>query len=190
MALYAMKRANAPVLLSLKDAAWQCADGVLQAQWFITCDHEFSGIAALKAVSGEGKVLFEREVSGSWQSGTVQLGEINEKLPPGIVIVFFTLNGASAGCRIYGVPDHRQAFRLPRAQVTAAVSAGKIVLTNTGNVPALNVKIAFAGAADKSYRLEDNYISLAPGERREIGFTGSVGDAPVQISAWNIGQEG
>ena len=190
MALYAMKRANAPVLLSLQDDSWQCAGGALQAQWFITCDREFSGTAALKAVSGNGEVLFTREVSGTWKTGTVQLGEINEKLPQGIVIVFFTLNGESAGCRIYGVPDHKQAFALPPARVTAAVNNGKIVLTNTGNIPALKVKIAFAGAADKSYRLEDNYISLAPGEHREIGFTGEIGNAPVQISAWNIGQEG
>ncbi len=183
MALYGMKRANAPVLLSLEDDSWCCKDHQLNAKWFITCDHAFAGTAALKAVAADGTGLFTRECDGSWETGTVQLGEISEKLPEGITAVFFYLNGEYAGVRVFGAPDFKKAFGIP-AEVSGEIAGDKIIIRNTGKTLALHVRIDFPGTDPKSYTLSDNYLVLAPGEIREIGYTGKLDDKEMVISQW------
>ncbi len=185
-AVYTMKRANAKILLSLEDDSWCCGDNRLQGKWFITADEGFSGKVEIRAVScADGKEIFRKELEGTFPENTTLLAEIDEALPDGIVAVFFYLDGVCTNERLYGVPDFKSAFTLPETELKAERKGNHITVTNCGKSVAVNVKVEFPGLPDKSVIFNDNYFSIAPGESREIAFTGSCGTSEIQVSAWN-----
>ena len=186
MAMYGMKRANQPVLLSIADESWTVKDNRLKGEFFLTSDSGFSGTAGFKAMNVEGTVLFEREFSGEWEKGTHLLADISENLPDGLVMVFFYLNGKYSGVRVYGVPDFKTAFELPATTLSAKINEGSVTLCNTGNAAAFCVKLGFENLPDKKIFFHDNYLFIPPGETREIEFSGDSGEAMLKISAWNI----
>ncbi|MCI5779648.1 MAG: hypothetical protein MR051_07555 [Lentisphaeria bacterium] len=184
MALYGMKRACAPVLLSLEDDSWCRRDGKLSGTWYITCDRPFAGTAGVRGVAADGTELFRYECSGEWGCGTVRLRELDEPLPEGLTAVFFTLDGAYAGVRVYGAPDFRRAFAGAKPAVTAAVGDGTILVRNPGPAVAFHVRLNFPELDPKRYVLADNYLVLAPGETREVGFSGGLRGRKAEISMW------
>ncbi len=186
MALYSMKKANAPQLLSLEDDSWCCKNNFLKAKWYFTSDTPFSGTVAMRGVDSCGKELFSKEVTSSWEVGTTLLAEINETLPEGINTVFFSINGVPAGERIYGTPDYKQAFDLPKADVKAEIENNCVILTNNSQVPAFNIRLNFPALSPKAIRFSDNYIVLAPGKTRQIPFNGDCKASKLQISGWNV----
>ncbi|MBR7121444.1 MAG: hypothetical protein IKC94_04305 [Lentisphaeria bacterium] len=185
MALYALKRANAPVLLSLKDDSWACKEGRLSAKWFITCDEEFSGKVAATAYSADGEMVFSMEKEGLWAKGTTLLAGVDESLPEGLTAVFFTIDGKYAGVRIYGVPDFRSFFALQTAQISAKVKDNTVTVCNTGRMGAFNIRLAFPALPDKAILFTDNYLTLAPGESREVTFLGDAQSAALQVDSLN-----
>ena len=185
-ALYAMKRANRSILLSLADDSWCCPDRRLKADWFVTAEEPFSGKLSLRALEcASGRELFTRETEGSFGENTTLLAEIDEPLPPGIIAVFLCLNGECVNERLYGVPDFKTAFILPETTLALQQEKDRITVSNTGNAVAVNVHLAFPEAPDRSVILSDNYFSLPPGGSRLVTFSGGT-EAQAAVTAWNF----
>ena len=87
--------------------------------------------------------------------------------------------------RLYGVPDFKNAFKLPQTTLEVKQQGNAITVTNTGSSVAVNVKASFKGLPDKSVIFLDNYISIAPGASRVITFTGDSQGVAAEVSAWN-----
>lgn len=185
MSFYTLKEANVPVLLSLKDESWAVKDGKLSAGWYITSDRGFTGKAALKAVSSDGRTLFTMEKEGSWEAGTFLLDKINEAVPEGLTAVFLTLDGKYAGVRIYGAPDFKKFFEVPACEVSAEVSGNSVIVKNTGSSVAFNIQLSFPSLPDKAVLFKDNFLTLAPGETRVAEFCGKADGAELKISSLN-----
>jgi hypothetical protein len=94
---------------------------------------------------------------------------------------------------------YRQLNRLPAANVAATATVagnGKIhvQLRNAGNAAALENKLTLVNAAEGMRILpayySDNYVSLLPGETREIEIeypaSASNGDPRVNLRGWNL----
>ncbi len=96
--------------------------------------------------------------------------------------------------------EYRKLTRLPEAQLSASVvstHSGKmshlqVQLKNSGTTVALMNKLTLTDANTGERILpayySDNYVSLLPGETREIGidFPSSTARAQVQIRGWNV----
>jgi Exo-beta-D-glucosaminidase Ig-fold domain/Glycosyl hydrolases family 2/Concanavalin A-like lectin/glucanases superfamily/Glycosyl hydrolases family 2, sugar binding domain/Glycosyl hydrolases family 2, TIM barrel domain len=142
-----------------KDAA---ADGVAEAF-----------VLDLGPLMGDGVVLVKLELRDS--AGVV----VSENL--------YWLGASSAAYRKLG--------RLGAATVTATARAekGRVVLSlkNTGNVAAIETKLTLL-LADGTRVLpayySDNYVSLLPGETREVvvEYPAGVGAAQVRVRGWNL----
>ncbi len=94
-------------------------------------------------------------------------------------------------------PLYRQLNHLPPASIAASASmAGsgqiRVLLKNTGAAAALANKLTLVHAADSSRILpayySDNYVSLLPGETREvkIEYPASAGRAKVNLRGWSL----
>ena len=187
MALYAMKQAHAPVLLSLEDNSWCCQNGKFEAEWFITTEETFTGTAAIEAFDcATGKKLFSAESSGTFAAGTHSLKKFQEELSEGITAVFFYVNDEYSGVRLYGVPDYKTAFSLPQAKVSVCSKGNEITLENIGKNVAVNLRLEIPGAADKTVIFSDNYITLAPGQKRTVSFSGAEANAEICVTGWNL----
>ena len=185
-AVYAMKRANAKILLSLEDDSWCCRENHLSAKWFITADDGFSGNVAVKAVDcASGEELFHKEMQGEFPENTTFLADIDELLPSGIVAVFFYIDGECVNERLYGVPDFKSAFRLPETTLNLRQEKERITVTNTGSAVAVNVKVSFPEAPEKSVVLSDNFFSLPPGKSRTLRVSGNGAGTAAAATAWN-----
>lgn len=98
--------------------------------------------------------------------------------------------------------SYRQLGRLPSANITASADSSKtgdaihvhVHMKNNGSVVALENKLTLLKAADASRILpayfSDNYVSLLPGESREIEieYPASAGAGPAQVAirGWNL----
>ncbi|MGA9184627.1 MAG: hypothetical protein WBZ32_04960, partial [Candidatus Acidiferrales bacterium] len=91
--------------------------------------------------------------------------------------------------------------RLPAADVSASADSARsgdtihlrVHLKNDGTAAALETKITILNAADASRilpaYLSDNYVSLLPGESREIDAeypAAAHGAAQIAIRGWNL----
>lgn len=99
-------------------------------------------------------------------------------------------------------PDYRALDRLAPAQLsTSAASSAKgdttmvrVELKNTGNDLVLQTKLTLVNASDRSRILpayySDNYVSLLPGESREIEIeypsSASKSAPELAIRGWNV----
>jgi hypothetical protein len=107
---------------------------------------------------------------------------------------FYWLAGASA--------DYRKLNRLAQAQIKTAVRTAvdgdeqrvKVVLENAGNTAAIEVKLTLLEADGKTRVLpayySDNYVSLLPGEKKEIvveySKAATTGGVSVGLRGWNL----
>ena len=97
--------------------------------------------------------------------------------------------------------SYRQLTRLPAATLTASATwmrAGNtghihVQLVNEGNAAALENKLTLVNARDKLRILpayySDNYVSLLPGERREIDIeypAAAKGEPQLNLRGWNL----
>ncbi|MBE6378758.1 MAG: hypothetical protein E7051_08085 [Lentisphaerae bacterium] len=185
-AMYTMKRAAAKTLISLEDDSWCCKDNSLQGKLYITADEAIKADIEVRAYDcASGAEAFCYKFSGEYAEGTTLLADINEPLISGITAVFFCLNGEVVNERLYGVPDFKNAFKLPQTTLEVKQQGNAITVTNTGSSVAVNVKASFKGLPDKSVIFLDNYISIAPGASRVITFTGDSQGVAAEVSAWN-----
>ena len=98
--------------------------------------------------------------------------------------------------------SYRALNRLPAAQITASASSLRngdlervhVRLQNNGSAAALESKLTLLNASDASRILpayfSDNYVSLLPGESREIDIdypaSAAKGPAQIAIRGWNL----
>jgi len=99
-------------------------------------------------------------------------------------------------------PLYRQLTRLPTAVVAASATSTRsgdmtrvhVTLQNKGTAAALENKLTLVNASDGTRILpayySDNYVSLLPGETREVEIeyptSASNGDPRVNLRGWNL----
>jgi Exo-beta-D-glucosaminidase Ig-fold domain/Concanavalin A-like lectin/glucanases superfamily/Glycosyl hydrolases family 2/Glycosyl hydrolases family 2, TIM barrel domain len=135
--------------------------------------------------------------------------DLKQFLASGVVIVKLELHDAAdklLSQNLYWLgaesSSYRALGRLPSAEVSATATQARngenssthVKLENRGKVVALQVKLTLVDTKDGSRILpayyDDNYVSLLPGESRDIAIEYAVTDAkgPVQIvlRGWNL----
>ena len=197
LAMYRLAKSNAPVMLSLQDQDWCVKDGIWRGRLYLCNDRaSFDGAAELQLWSMEGKELAAWKVAGPFVSGVSLLGEWESPVPENtIVIAVMTLRDAAGGEifrteRLYGVPDYRPAFHAPAADVEAVyrkVPGGiTVTLNNRGGNAAMMVRVSLPDDDPKLVYWYENYVTLAPGERRELFAECAALPERVQIRGWNV----
>ena len=126
------------------------------------------------------------------------------EVPHNLKIVYFlrlTLtddNGKQASLNDYvlsSLGDNRkQLHDLRRAQLTSTVSGHDVTVTNTGNVPAVMLRLNLKGSDGEQILpviYSDNYFNLMPGESRTIKVEWKTEDARgvkpvIEVSGMNF----
>lgn len=72
-------------------------------------------------------------------------------------------------------------FRLPRSQLAMRVADGKVIVTNTGKLPAVGVNVSRPGHLD-TFTTGENYFWLEPGEVKTVSVSATEG---LQVGAFN-----
>ena len=197
IAMYRLAKSNAPVMLSLRDNDWCVTDGVWKGSLYLCNDREaFAGSAELRLVAQDGTGLGKWEKTGDFAGGVSLLGEWEAPVPSGMIIIaVMTLRDAEGKTlfrteRLYGAPDYKTAFRSSPADLTAsfrAVPGGIAVsLCNRGSNAAMMVRAALPDVDAKAVYWHENYVTLAPGETRELFAECSAVPEKVQINGWNV----
>ena len=198
MAYYALKKANSPYLVSITDDSW-CIDGKsFHGTGFVTVPQDCTGTAVFEAFDTAGTLLWRKEVFDAWQSGTTEAVKLDDlPLAPGVMLVRSGFTGENgevlfADTRLYGVPDFKQAFELPRAEVVCQVSSRsgdkvRFAVSNTGKTAVLKLRLSCPDVPEKVIYWQDNYITLLPGETVDIEavIPEEYPVKTVNFSAWN-----
>ncbi len=180
-AVYALREAAAPILLSLEDESWCIDDGCLKATWFSTVNPAAAtggqAVAALEAWTASGQRLFRKEADMTLEAGTCLLKYMHERVPKDeIIVVRMTVDGLAAATRIYGNPSYRKFFDNPPDVVLTRLSGDDYEITNRGPSCALCVALAtLPGAPATRGFFSDDYLTLLPGETRRVRFV-SIAD--------------
>ena len=196
MALYRIAIANAPRAFSIEDQSWCLRDGQLAGTvWYCSNRDPFKGSLGIELWDSCGNKLLTRKLSITANKGPQRICELHcncENAQNGIVLAILIAtdaNGVIRSERLYGVPDFKNAFRLPDAQIEHSVqtngSSIEVHLKNTGRIPALMLR------AYSSQRLlwQQNYCSLAPGESivyHAQTVSACPASADITLSAWNL----
>jgi hypothetical protein len=132
------------------------------------------------------------------------LDAMTVEVPHNLEIVYFlrlTLtddNGKQASLNDYvlsSLGDNRkQLHDLRRAQLTSTVSGHDVTVTNTGNVPAVMLRLNLKGSDGEQILpviYSDNYFNLMPGESRTIKVEWKTEDARgvkpvIEVSGMNF----
>jgi len=124
----------------------------------------------------------------------VELGLSGAEKAPLLLVVDLQSGGTRLGGTFYWLNFRATPgclFTLPRTSLSARHEAGKLVIRNTGQLPAVGVHVQAPDCSD-SLRLADGYFWLDPGEEREVvvevmptvsGETHAPGQ--VTVAAWN-----
>jgi hypothetical protein len=155
----------------------------------------------------DNKLLAHKEISVNASADSTTNAFVMELAPllgSGVAIVKLELKdgGKLVSDNLYWVggsgPAYRALTRLPQANVTALGTLGKagamhVTLRNSGSTVALMNKLTLVDSASGERILpayySDNYVSLLPGETREIDieYPASTGANPgVTLRGWNL----
>lgn len=197
--MYRLAKSNAPVMLSLEDEDWCITDGVWKGALYLCNDRSpLTGEAELRLIGQDGAELASWTHSGTFASGVTRIGAWEQTVPQGmIVIAILTLRNEAGETlfrteRLYGAPDYRTAFRGKAADIAAQccqVQGGILVtLTNRGGNAAMMVRASLPDADPKEVYWHENYVTLAPGETRELYAEYDSQPGKVQIRGWNVAE--
>ena len=201
MAYYALKRANAPLMLSLEDESWCVQEDFTAVCHLVNDGEETSGRCVFRLMDIHGNVLAEKSIDGKWPCGSTAVGHLRLSRPTpceNLLLARLEYHGEN-GCRfrntrIYGAPNYRNAFLLPQAMVKATpleCQGGRLryELYNVSEVAALNVCARLECLPESECFWSDNYITLLPGESTVLEVTPARMPASVprlRLSAWNF----
>ena len=208
-AYYQLARVQKSVILSLREDSWFCRDGRFKADLFLTADVAAEALEiSFRLLTADGTELYKKEFSGSYQAGTLCLGNIAADIPAtpagGVVLAEMRIISGNelifADTHLYGVPDFKEIFRSPKAAVDfsakllpAAEKGEKLlrVTLRNGNFAAFYLRLNMPGTDIHNIYWHDNYVTLAPGECRIItaNITGDTEPEKLEISAWNLPAE-
>lgn len=197
IAMYRLAKSNAPVMLSLRDEDWCVKNGIWQAGWYLCNDRAaFDGCAELRVITKDGVELAAWKVERTFASGVTHLGTRETVVPENTVIIaIMTLKDQTGSVlfrteRLYGAPDYRTAFRSAAADVAAEYRAvpGGLLLTlhNRGGNAAMMVRAMLPEVDAKCVYWHENYVTLAPGDTRELFAECTEFPEKVRISGWNV----
>lgn len=196
MAYYALAKSNSPLLVSMQDESWCSGSGSLNGKVFLTCETPVSGTIQIEIFDICGKISIQKSVSGSWENGSAEIFEVAETLPPGIHFIRLSFRSGDEilfnQTRIYGVPDFKNAFKLPETtleveNLTSENGTLRAAVTNTGNCTAVYVRVNLPEVPEKEVFFKDNYFIIPPGESAEV-IASIPADAQItalEISGWN-----
>jgi len=200
---YAVKKACEPlhVQLDLSDYSVAVVNTTMTAQLGVTVSATVYGLDNKQLLQhAEQKDVAANDVTAGFK---LDLGPV---MGTNVVLVKLELKNSTeqvVSDNLYWLAAaselYRQLNRLPAANVTAAATvAGKgkirLQLRNAGNAAALANKLTLVNAADGTRILpayySDNYVSLLPGETREIEIeypaSASNRDPRVNLRGWNL----
>lgn len=200
MAYYSLKKANAPLLISLKEDSWCITKDTFQAKCFLTNDYEsLHGTVSVTGMTVSGKILFHYTCENVWEHGTVEVMELQEQLPGntgGLLLVFLNFRDGSGetvfeNTRIFGLPDFKQAFRLPEAEIQAELAESAenlctVRIFNIGETAAVKVRVSLPDGMEEKVFWSDNYICIPPRSTAELLLETSQKPEAVNLTAWNL----
>jgi hypothetical protein len=169
--------------------------------------------AHARVYSLENKLLAEHEEKRDTASGTTEFFTLDLApfLKENVVLVKLELldsSGKLVSDNFYWMggtsTDYRKLNRLEEAQIKTTVRTAvdgdeervKVVLENAGNTAAIELKLTLLEADGKTRVLpayySDNYVSLLPGETKEIVVecpkAAATGGVSVGFRGWNLEQ--
>ena len=182
-ALYGIRQAMSPILLSLEDEGWCLSDNRLAATWFLTVASEHAtgetDEATLEAWTESGDLLFTKRCPVKLDSGTHALMTLDEAVPSGhVIVVRMRIEGRCNCIRLYGNPDFSSFFNGSGDVVIQALEGQRYSVANTGRSCALCVRLKeLAGAPAEAGFFSEDYLTLLPGETRQVLFIpkGTIG---------------
>ncbi len=200
MAVYRVANSCAPISFAIEDDSWCLEDGLFRGKvWFCSNGADFTGKVTLELWGADGKLIAGQEWSAALTAPVAEEGMLEADCADaghGVVLAVLKAvdehgNECFRGDRLYGVPDFRNAFRLPPAKVAlerlSSERGVKVQVTNVGQVPVFALRLKHS--APVCWR--NNYLSLAPGEvvvyeadaRPGCGLSD---DDKIELSAWNV----
>ncbi len=205
---YGVKKACEPVHVQLDLATYDVA--VVN-----TTTASLTGLTVIADVySLDNKSLLHREEKRDSPADAVAAGfrlDLAPLMADSVVLVKLQLKsgqGRSLSDNLYWLSvdygNYRQLTKLPAAQLAATATSSrtgekalvKVHLENHGGVAALETKLTLLGPDGQRILpayLSDNYVSLLPGERREIEIeysaTATATDPQVGVRGWNVPSE-
>jgi len=175
--------------------------------------HEGGLTAHARVYSLENKLLAEHEEKKDAPTGTTEFFTLDLApfLKENVALVKLELRDSSGKLmsdNFYWMgetsADYRKLNRLGEAQIKTMVRTAadgdeqrvKVVLENVGSTAAIELKLTLLAADGKTRVLpayySDNYVSLLPGEKKEIVVqyqkTAATGAVTIGLRGWNLGQ--
>jgi hypothetical protein len=207
---YAVKKACEPLHVQLDLSNYNIA--------VVNTTNDLNGAVLISAsvYSLDNQLLFHREEKRDAAADTVTDG-FRLELPPllsaqGMVLVGLELRNSSGEVisrNLYWLgqdnSSYRRLTRLPAGSLSATAKSTRsgdevhvqVELRNTGTTVALQSKLTLLNAGDSSRILpayySDNYVSLLPGESREIEIAypakSAAGPAQLALRGWNVSKQ-
>ena len=206
-AYYHLKRCQQSTTLALKENSWFCRGGRFAAELFLISDREEADLEyTFRLLTADGVVLAEKREHCSAISGAVKVDDISSvELPAspvgGVILAEMRLYRGKeeifADTQLYGVPDFKKVFTVPEAEISASAVIEKDesgrenilrVTLHNRNLAALYLRLDLPECDLKRVYWQDNYITLAPGEKRIVTANITCSDevpGDLEISAWN-----
>jgi|GEM_PF-102276 len=172
---YNSKPLDIPIYLvddadELKNSSWKVNTKVYNANGEVVKDVDMTGSGSISNVQKLGTVSLTAEQTDSAPLYIVTSVSKGEEL---VARNFYYINyEAKQGCL----------FDMPKTTLEYEVNNNVYTITNTGEYPAINVSFECADVSD-TFRPEDNFIWLEPGETRKIAVNSSTG--VTGITSWN-----
>ncbi len=202
MAYYWLKRVNAGQLLAVIDDNLVIADGTYRGEVILVLDRAMNGIrVAVRCTDMAGRVLFADERSGDFPAGVqawsrIELRGLDEGKSDMMMIELriFDEFGQPLWRNevLRGIRDFHSAFKLCECDVALKLIAGsdhrlEFELENKTAIPAVNIRLRAAERDEKNIYWQDNYFSIAAGEKR-VAVLDFSGPAPerIEVEAWNL----
>lgn len=199
MAYYSLKKANAPLLVSLQEDSWCIPGDTFQAKCFLTNDNEsLPGTVSVTGMTIFGKILFHYTRETIWRHGTVEVMALHEKIPVDtgcmllVLLHFYDDSGTAVfkNTRLFGLPDFRQVFSLPETEIQAEATTFKenrctVRIFNTGEIAAIKVRASLPFEMEKNACWSDNYVCIPPHSTAELQLQSAQKPEEINLTAWN-----
>lgn len=155
---------------ALKDGPWEVRVRAYGADLKLIKEMNFSGQGSITKVKPLGEFTLE-----GGQTKTTPLLMVLDVIRAGIPV--------QRNYRFTNFVPQDCLFNLPVTDVVMRVEDNKVVVENTGKLPALGVNISRPGHLD-TFSADDNYFWLDAGEAKTVKVNSTQG---LVLNAWNLG---
>ncbi len=158
------------------------ADELAGSSWSVNFRAYNSGATKIKDVFFTGK----NSINDVLLAGTVSFTAEETKSAPLYIVVEVVKDGTLQGRNFYYINYETSQgclFEMPKTSLSYTVKDNVFTVTNTGSVPAINVNFLCTEVSD-TFRPEDNYFWLEPGETKTIKVNDATG--VTGFTSWNL----